>query len=70
MPKTVYAVWLGDSWLTSCCVHCLQSKYGRCPDSTWKTPDEALAEYQKAVNCGQVAHSERNAIVAVKFERV
>ena len=70
MNKMVYAIWLGDAWLTSASPVCLQTKAGGMPLTVFASEDAAYAAYNEAVNCGAVVHEEGNAIVRIKCERV
>lgn len=70
MNKMVYAIWLGDAWLTSASPVCLQTKAGGMPLTVFASENAAYAAYNEAVNCGAVIHEEGNAIVRIKCERV
>lgn len=70
MPKTVYAIWLGDSWFTSGSEFCLQKKVGALPDTVFTDPDAAVAVYHNQVDGGIIIHNPKNAVVSIKIERV
>ena len=70
MTKTVYAIWLGDSWFTSGSEFCLQKKSGALPDTVFTDPDSAVVMYQDQVNRGIIIHDPKNAVVSIKMERV